>query len=65
MTMVFVSHDMGVVAALCDRIVVLDRGRIVEAGETAAILRAPQHAYTRSLLSSIPRMPAGQPQDHS
>jgi ABC-type dipeptide/oligopeptide/nickel transport system ATPase subunit len=65
MTMVFVSHDMGVVAALCDRIVVLDRGRIVEAGETAAILRAPQHAYTRSLLSSIPRMPAGQPQDPS
>ncbi|WP_116083810.1 ABC transporter ATP-binding protein [Tropicimonas sp. IMCC34011] len=57
MTMVFVSHDMGVVAALCDRIVVLDRGRIVEAGDTARILADPQHAYTRSLLSSIPRMP--------
>lgn len=57
MTMVFVSHDMGVVAALCDRIVVLDRGRIVEAGDTAAILRDPQHPYTRSLLGSIPRMP--------
>ncbi|WP_163849788.1 ABC transporter ATP-binding protein [Pseudooceanicola aestuarii] len=60
MTMVFVSHDMGVVAALCDRMVVLDRGRIVEAGPTAQILRDPQHAYTRSLLSSIPRLPAAQ-----
>ncbi len=59
MTMVFVSHDMGVVAALCDQLVVLDRGRIVEAGETAAILRDPQHPYTQSLLASIPRMPAG------
>ncbi len=55
-TMVFVSHDMGVVAALCDRMIVLDRGHIVEAGETAAILRAPQHSYTRNLLASIPRM---------
>lgn len=57
-TMVFVSHDMGVVAALCDQIVVLDRGHIVEAGPTAEILRNPQHAYTQSLLASIPRMPA-------
>ncbi|TQS70837.1 ABC transporter ATP-binding protein [Rhodobacteraceae bacterium] len=57
MTMIFVSHDMGVVAALCDHMVVLDRGRIVEAGETRAILRNPQHAYTQSLLASIPRMP--------
>lgn len=57
MTMIFVSHDMGVVATLCDRVVVLDRGRIVEAGETARILREPQHPYTQSLLSSIPRMP--------
>lgn len=58
MTMIFVSHDMGVVAALCDQIVVLDRGHIVEAGETATILKDPQHPYTRSLLASIPRMPA-------
>ncbi|WP_321448345.1 ABC transporter ATP-binding protein [uncultured Cohaesibacter sp.] len=59
MTMVFVSHDMGVVAALCDQIVVLDHGRIVEAGPTNDILRSPQHPYTQSLLASIPRMPAG------
>ncbi|WP_417247618.1 ABC transporter ATP-binding protein [Celeribacter sp.] len=58
MTMIFVSHDMGVVAALCDQIVVLDRGHIVEAGETAKILKDPQNPYTRSLLASIPRMPA-------
>ncbi|AJE45816.1 ABC transporter ATP-binding protein [Celeribacter indicus] len=60
-TMIFVSHDMGVVAALCDRLVVLDRGRIVEAGATADILRAPRHPYTRALLASIPRMPAAPP----
>ncbi|MFV0335609.1 MAG: ABC transporter ATP-binding protein [Tropicimonas sp.] len=58
MTMIFVSHDLGVVAALCDRLIVLERGHIVEAGETAAILRTPRHPYTRSLLASIPRMPA-------
>ncbi|RVV98905.1 ABC transporter ATP-binding protein [Mesobaculum littorinae] len=66
MTMVFVSHDMGVVAALCDRLVVLDRGRIVEAGPTSRILRDPQEPYTRSLLASIPRMPAAsQPEGQS
>ncbi len=60
MTMVFVSHDLGVVAMLCDRLVVLERGRIVEAGPTAEILRAPSHPYTQGLIASIPRMaPAG------
>ena len=58
MTMVFVSHDLGVVAALCDEIVILERGRIVEAGRTRDILSAPQHPYTKTLLASVPRMPA-------
>jgi ABC-type microcin C transport system duplicated ATPase subunit YejF len=58
MTLVFVSHDLGVVAALCDEIVILERGRIVEAGATGAVLGAPQHPYTRTLLGSVPRMPA-------
>jgi ABC-type dipeptide/oligopeptide/nickel transport system ATPase component len=58
MTRVFVSHDLGVVAALCQRIVILEKGRIVEAGATASILANPQHPYTQRLLSSVPRMPA-------
>ena len=58
MTLIFVTHDIGVVAALCDRIVILQRGRIVEAGPTRQILSNPQHPYTISLLASVPRMPA-------
>ena len=59
MTLVFVSHDLGVVAALCRDIVVLERGRVVEAGRTHDILTNPQHPYTRALLQSVPRMPQG------
>jgi len=58
MTLVFVSHDLGVVAALCDELVILDGGRIVEAGPTGRILRSPTHVYTQKLLGSVPRMPA-------
>jgi ABC-type microcin C transport system duplicated ATPase subunit YejF len=58
MTLVFVSHDLGVVAALCQKIVILEKGRIVEAGATASILANPQHPYTQRLLNSVPRMPA-------
>lgn len=56
MSLLFVSHDIGVVAALCRRIVILEKGRIVEAGETARILAAPQHPYTQRLLASVPRL---------
>jgi ABC-type oligopeptide transport system ATPase subunit len=58
MTLVFVSHDIGVVAALCSKIVILEQGRIAEAGPTAQILANPQHPYTQLLLQSVPRMPA-------
>jgi ABC-type dipeptide/oligopeptide/nickel transport system ATPase component len=58
MTLVFVSHDLGVVAALCDEIVILQQGRIVEAGDTRTVLARPQHPYTKTLLASVPRMPA-------
>ena len=58
MTLVLVSHDLGVVAALCEEIVILERGKIVEAGATRQILAAPQHPYTQKLLASVPRMPA-------
>ena len=64
MTLLFVSHDIGVVAALCDDVVILDGGRIVEAGRTRDVLAAPAEAYTRRLLASVPRLPdfhAGDP----
>ncbi|MFJ8795194.1 ABC transporter ATP-binding protein [Streptomyces sp. NPDC102462] len=57
LTLVMVSHDLSVVASLCERTAVLDRGRIVEQGDTARVLGAPAHPYTRKLIESVPRLP--------
>ncbi|MEX2366867.1 MAG: ABC transporter ATP-binding protein, partial [Pseudohongiellaceae bacterium] len=54
LTMLFVSHDMGVVRYLADRILVMKDGKIVEAGSVSQIFHAPQQAYTKSLLEAIP-----------
>ena len=54
-TLVFITHDLGVASYLCDRIAVLYLGRIVEQGPTAAILNTPRHPYTRALLQAFPR----------
>ncbi len=54
LSLLFVTHDLRVAAQLCDRIIVMQRGEIVEAGDTAAVFADPQHEYTRNLLSSIP-----------
>jgi len=56
-TFVVVSHDIALVALLCERLIVLEKGRIVEQGNTPDILADPQHVYTRKLLTSLPRMP--------
>ncbi len=50
----FISHDLAVVRALCHRLLVLHDGRVVEQGNTERIFGAPQHAYTRALLSALP-----------
>lgn len=55
--LLIVSHDLTIIAALCRRMIVLEGGRIVEAGETASVLTSPQHPYTRRLLSAVPRLP--------
>jgi len=57
-TLVLVSHDIGLVASLCEETIILERGRVVEGGRTRDILAAPKHAYTQKLLASIPRMRA-------
>lgn len=54
MGMIFVTHDLSVVRVLCDRVVVMREGRIVEQGATEAVFERPQHPYTRALLDAIP-----------
>ncbi|MFC9111804.1 MULTISPECIES: ATP-binding cassette domain-containing protein [Streptomyces] len=54
LTYVFVSHNLAVVAQVADRVAVMSRGRLVEVGETAAVLRTPRHPYTRQLFDAVP-----------
>ena len=58
LTMMFISHDLGVVRHLCRTVAVMYLGRIVEYGPAEAIFRAPRHPYTQSLVDAIPRMDA-------
>ena len=53
--MIIITHDMGVIADITDRVAVMYRGRLVEHGETEKILGNPDHPYTQSLISAVPR----------
>ncbi|PKU22465.1 ABC transporter ATP-binding protein [Telmatospirillum siberiense] len=53
---VLVTHDLGVVARLCDRVAVMYAGRVVEQGPTRAVFHAPRHPYTQGLLAALPRL---------
>ncbi|MFI4997218.1 MAG: dipeptide ABC transporter ATP-binding protein, partial [Hyphomicrobiales bacterium] len=56
MSVIFITHDMGVVAEIADRVVVMWKGRKVEEGDAAKVLEHPEHPYTRALLAAVPRL---------
>jgi oligopeptide/dipeptide ABC transporter ATP-binding protein len=56
LALIFISHDLGTVRAVCDRVAVMYLGRIVEQGTTDALYSDPQHPYTRALLNAAPRI---------
>ena len=56
LTMLFISHDMSVVRYLCGRVMVMQKGKLVEEGDTEALFANPQQEYTRQLLAAIPKL---------
>ncbi len=61
MAMLFITHDLGIVRRIADRVCVMTKGRIVEEGETARVFSAPEHPYTRKLLEAEPKGSPAQP----
>lgn len=57
LTLIFISHDLEVVRGLCDRIAVLQHGRIVETGLVSDVMRQPREDYTKTLLAAVPMLP--------
>jgi peptide/nickel transport system ATP-binding protein len=55
MSTILITHDLGLAAAYCDRVIVMEKGRVVEAAKSADIFADPQHAYTRKLMRATPR----------
>src|SRR4030095_15384802 len=55
MSTILITHDMGLAAAYCDRVVVMEKGRVVETADSAKVFRAPAHPYTRKLMRATPR----------
>src|SRR5437762_10722477 len=56
LALIFITHNLGIVAKMCDQLAVMYAGRVVEAGPVKQLFRSPVHPYTQALLSSIPRM---------
>jgi peptide/nickel transport system ATP-binding protein len=55
MSTILITHDLGLAAAYCDRVVVMEKGRVVETADSATIFKAPAHPYTRKLMRATPR----------
>ncbi|HCL65566.1 MAG TPA: ABC transporter ATP-binding protein [Rhizobium sp.] len=60
LSVILITHDLGIVAQTCDRIAVMRNGQLVEQGQKRQILSAPKHDYTRMLIGSHPSLPAGE-----
>ncbi len=60
LSLLLISHDLAVVRHLCDEVVVLREGRIVERGTPDVLFRSPGHPYTRELVAAVPRVASGQ-----
>lgn len=56
LSIIFISHDLGVIHHIADRVLVMKDGQIVESGSAEAVFTAPQHSYTRQLLAALPRL---------
>src|SRR5256885_7085118 len=56
MSTILITHDLGLAAAYCDRVVVMEKGRVVETAKSADIFAKPEHAYTRKLMRATPRI---------
>jgi len=56
LSLIFITHDFGIVAKMCDRVMVMYAGRVVESGPVREIFNHPSHPYTQALLSSVPKM---------
>jgi oligopeptide/dipeptide ABC transporter ATP-binding protein len=59
LALIFITHNLGIVARMCDSVAVMYAGRVIEAGPVRQIFNAPVHPYTRALIESIPRMGGG------
>jgi oligopeptide/dipeptide ABC transporter ATP-binding protein len=59
--LLFVTHNLGIVAKMCDRVAVMYAGRIVEQGQVRELFRSPRHPYTQALLNSIPKLGSKEP----
>ena len=55
-SLLLITHNFGIISELCERVIVMFRGNIVEQGRCADVLRNPQHPYTRALINCIPRL---------
>ena len=56
MAIIFITHDFGIVARMCDRVAVMYAGRIVESADVRSLFNKPSHPYTQALINSVPQM---------
>ena len=54
MSLIFITHDLSLIGTMCDRVIIMYRGCVVESGEAKAVMRAPRHPYTRQLIDAVP-----------